>query len=126
MQDAKAGPEYSPVLQSSHAVLLVAPFEALYFPASQSSHVASLVAAVAVLYLPLEHIEHATDSSSDAAFTRYFPAGQGVQEEEERDPRRENSPASQNEHAKDSSPVAALMRTFPPAQAVQEREAGPE
>ena len=89
MQDAESGPEYSPVLQSSHAVSLVAPFEALYFPASQSSHVASLVAAVAVLYLPRAQPEHAEDSSPEAAFTRYFPAGQGVQEDE-RDPGGEN------------------------------------
>jgi hypothetical protein len=52
--------------------------------------VASLVAAVAVLYLPMAQPEHAEDSSPDAAFTRYFPAGQGVQEEEERDPEGEN------------------------------------
>ena len=56
----------------------------------QVAQVASLVAAVAVLYLPMAQPEHAEDSSPDAAFTRYFPAGQGVQEEEERDPGGEN------------------------------------
>ena len=55
----------------------------------QVAQVASLVAAVAVLYLPMAQPEHAMDSSPDAAFTRYFPAGQGVQEDE-RDPGREN------------------------------------
>ena len=55
----------------------------------QIAQVASLVAAMAVLYLPMAQPEHAEDSSPDAAFTRYFPAGQGVQEDE-RDPGGEN------------------------------------
>ena len=55
----------------------------------QVAQVASLVAAVAVLYLPMAQPEHAEDSSPDAAFTRYFPAGQGLQEDE-RDPGGEN------------------------------------
>ena len=55
----------------------------------QVAQVASLVAAMAVLYLPMAQPEHAEDSSPDAAFTRYFPAGQGVQEDE-RDPGGEN------------------------------------
>ena len=55
----------------------------------QAMQVASLTAAVDALYFPMAQPEHAEDSSPDAAFTRYFPAGQGVQEEE-RDPGGEN------------------------------------
>jgi hypothetical protein len=69
VQVVEAGPEYSPVPQSTHVASLVAPVdklylpspqftheeapvEGLYFPLSQSTHVASLVAPVDVLYFP--------------------------------------------------------------------------
>ena len=86
---------------------------------------ASLVAAMDALYLPIAQPEQASDSKPDPANIRYFPAGQGVQEEEE-NPGAENLPSPHGEHAKDSSPMVALMRCFPAAQVVQEREPGPE